>query len=540
MAFVKGAVWGLVVGGIGAAGASLIAPQPAGDVPPAPPLITSPGTEPIVAPDVPEQTAIAVAPQDADVPNVAAEPVMVAPVDGTAGPVADTAPAAQPRAAMVDNTLNSPEAAETPDLAATADTPVLPNPQSRAPQIPETEQDVIVATEPATPLIVADPVLPEDTMTAVIVVPDAPVSALVPDDVTQALPDEPVVVTPDISKQVATMLNETVVSLDPADVVPDGPPDLDPTPDDKAAVTPPSAAEIVPAPDSATAPVDADIPVLPQGDGAAAAPPAVVSIIDAEPRGLPGAGRSVIVDRTVDASPEMAPEAPMAEVDDARPALVRYAAFFDNPEGKPLMSVMLIDDGTLAGGPRALEEIPFPVTVLLDPAQPGAADRMANWRKAGFEVASLVALPEGAAPTDVAVALEATFDALPETIALVDIGIGGLQGGLETTAQVIDNLSVSGRGLVLPEGGLKSALRAAESRDVPAATIFRDLDGSGQDARVIRRFVDQAAFRARQQPGVILLGRVRPETISALILWGTANRAGQIALAPLSATLLEK
>ena len=54
---------------------------------------------------------------------------------------------------------------------------------------------------------------------------------------------------------------------------------------------------------------------------------------------------------------------------------------------------------------------------------------------------------------------------------------------------------------------------------------------------MIRRFVDQAAFRARQESGVILLGRVRPDTISALTLWGNANRAGQVALAPVSAVL---
>ena len=65
----------------------------------------------------------------------------------------------------------------------------------------------------------------------------------------------------------------------------------------------------------------------------------------------------------------------------------------------------------------------------------------------------------------------------------------------------------------------------------------RDLDAEGQDARVIRRFLDQAAFRARQESGVVMLGRVRPDTISALILWGTANRAGQVALVPVSAVL---
>ena len=46
---------------------------------------------------------------------------------------------------------------------------------------------------------------------------------------------------------------------------------------------------------------------------------------------------------------------------------------------------------------------------------------------------------------------------------------------------------------------------------VAAATLFRDFDKDGQDARVIRRFLDQAAFRARQDGSVVMLGRVRAE-----------------------------
>ena len=73
---------------------------------------------------------------------------------------------------------------------------------------------------------------------------------------------------------------------------------------------------------------------------------------------------------------------------------------------------------------------------------------------------------------------------------------------------------------------------------MPSVVVFRDLDAENQDARVVRRFVDQAAFRARQESGVVLVGRVRPDTISALILWGTANQDEQVAVVPVSAVLL--
>ncbi len=54
---------------------------------------------------------------------------------------------------------------------------------------------------------------------------------------------------------------------------------------------------------------------------------------------------------------------------------------------------------------------------------------------------------------------------------------------------------------------------------------------------MIRRFLDQAAFKAGQEGAVIMLGRLRPDTISALLLWGLQDRANSVALVPVSAVL---
>jgi len=73
---------------------------------------------------------------------------------------------------------------------------------------------------------------------------------------------------------------------------------------------------------------------------------------------------------------------------------------------------------------------------------------------------------------------------------------------------------------------------------VPAATLFRDFDAGGQDAAAVRRFLDNAAMRAtQQQEGVIMVGRLRADTISALLLWGLQDRAASVALVPVSAVL---
>ena len=255
---------------------------------------------------------------------------------------------------------------------------------------------------------------------------------------------------------------------------------------------------------------------------------------------LPTGDTSVKVNRIVaNPAPDL-PQEPEAVIPDDAPALLRFGTPFENVDAKPLMTVVLIDDGMMNGAVAALSALPFPVTVVLDPSAADAPAKMAAYRSAGIEVGVLAALPVGATAANVEVAFEATFAALPDTVLMLDAGDGGLQNDRAVTDQAMALLGREGRGLVTLSKGLNMALRAAEGADVPALAVYRDLDGEGQDARVIRRFLDQAAFRARQESGVALLGRLRADTISALILWGTANRAGQVVLAPASAVLLRQ
>nr|WP_281501962.1 divergent polysaccharide deacetylase family protein [Loktanella sp. F6476L] len=199
-----------------------------------------------------------------------------------------------------------------------------------------------------------------------------------------------------------------------------------------------------------------------------------------------------------------------------------------------------MDDGSSDGAVSAVAGVSFPVTVMLNPSVPDATDRMQAYRAAGIEVGILAALPASATASDVAIFFEAAFSTLPETVAVLDAGEAGLQADQDVTTQAISALTEDGRGLVTVSRGLNSALRAAEEQGVPTGIIYRNLDAEGQDARVIRRFLDQAAFRARQESGVVLLGQIRGETISALIQWGAANRASQVAMVPISQVLLDE
>ena len=160
---------------------------------------------------------------------------------------------------------------------------------------------------------------------------------------------------------------------------------------------------------------------------------------------------------------------------------------------------------------------------------------VATYRAEGFEVLALADLPEQATPSDIEVAIEASLGNVPEAAGLLIAG--DVPGGRQGTEQIIEKLAMSGHGLVTASTGLNATGQLAESTGFPAANIFDDMDSEGQTPTVIRRFLDNAAFRAAQGEEVIMLGRIRPDTISALLLWGLGDRAGRVALVPVSAVL---
>jgi polysaccharide deacetylase 2 family uncharacterized protein YibQ len=478
---------------LGLGTASLLSEQPAGNTPPAPPQVDAPQAAEADAPA--SQTPSVSGPGEGDGPSLGPAPEVetAAPVEGEdrAAPAADTAPPAVPQASGVEGGLDAPGVAaeETPQIA--GDAPVLPNPQAPAPDTPAPESDIVLSTDPGAP---PAPVVVEE--------PEAQDGA-----VADAEDQAPIVV--------AEPPEEAPIPVEVVEPEADGSPAED------------DAAEDI------TGPVAGDDSQL-AGAGNRVTP-------DAAPQFEMQGGNTLLQDRETGVAVNRPTQSEAAEPAAAPqvPALVAHAAEAPNPDNLPELSVVLVDDGTIPGGsgPALVAGLPFPVTVAIDPAIDGAAERLAAYRAQGIEAAILARLPEGAAPQDVEVALEGTFTSLTETVAILDLGVSGLNNNRAATEQMMRILADGGRGFVSISRGLNMADRVAEQEGVPTATIYRDLDSEGQDARVIRRFIDQAAFRARQQSGVVLLGRVRPDTVTALINWGNDKRADQVAQVPLSVLL---
>jgi len=217
-------------------------------------------------------------------------------------------------------------------------------------------------------------------------------------------------------------------------------------------------------------------------------------------------------------------------------AIEQFAVAFENPDNRPLMAILLLVDNEAALTTR-IEKLPFQVSYVVDASKPNASLIAQAYRNGGNEVVALAPLPPGAKPKDVEVAFLTYVSAMPEAVAFMDTPIAAFQSGRSVSAQVVEALAASGHGMITYSRGLNSGTQVAESEGVPAALVFREFDKAGEDNATIQRFLDQAAFRAGQQNGVILVGSNRPETVQALLEWSLGNRAETVALAPVSAAL---
>ena len=499
------------------------------------------GSSPAIATDpVPE------APSD-EAPADAPEPAPEIAAENTAEPLPDVSPVPAPTAEAPEADP-APANLDAPGSEIPADAQPAPGANdldAPAPPPPAGEEQVALAEpsadQPAQPQAVPEaqplpapdnppPAAPETNPQPQGTEPTLPAPAQAGSGTPQPDANAPLATSPESSAPEAAPLESgtpDVATLDTAtteDAAPADPPALDPTsagPSPEATQAPQPAPTTEAPPEPAPAPDTlAPDPALPEAT-------------------LPGTS-TVRVNR-LGAAPAEEPPAeepePEALPEDA-PALLRYAATFEPPaQDRPLVSLILLDEGQADVDAGALAAMPVPVSVAIDPSLPDAAERLAAYRAAGIEALLVASLPDGALPQDAAVFLEGGLRELPETVALLDLGQGGLNARNATASMGLSMAAREGRGVVLIPQGFNAGLAAAQIAGIPAAEIQRDLDGEGQDAMAIRRGLDDAVRRAGQEGEVVLLGRIRPETLDAVTEWTQQGRAQEVTVAPVSALL---
>ncbi len=223
------------------------------------------------------------------------------------------------------------------------------------------------------------------------------------------------------------------------------------------------------------------------------------------------------------------------------PPIVRYARAFENPEGKPVFSIVLVDSGDPALDRASLAALPFPVTFALDPTLPNVEDLAAPYLAADQEVVMLAtAIPQGATAADLEVTFAAHAEALPQAVAVLDLAQGGFQNDRPLATQVVPIVKAQGRGLLTYRQGLNPADQVASREGVRSATVFRMLDAENEPVTAIRRNLDRAAFKAAQDGRVVVVGSTGPGTIAALMEWSLEGRSAGVALAPVTGALVAR
>lgn len=284
---------------------------------------------------------------------------------------------------------------------------------------------------------------------------------------------------------------------------------------------------------------------MPQPESEPDAAPEPVDEEAAPDNSMPAADETIVTGRLPSVGAEEAPESDGAVEEEAAevpqaPAIERNAIPYTGDPALPKMSVVLIDQGPSREDVGDLAVMPFPLSVAVDASAPDAEAAMQFYRDAGAEVVLMVPLPTGATPADVDVTFQVYEPLMADAVAVLFPADAGFQSLGGTAVQVATVLGEEGLGLVTYPEGLNTGHKSAVKEGVPAGMVFRDLDSEGQAPDVMRRFLDNVAFRARADEGVIAIARVRSDSLQALLEWSLGNRAQTVNLAPVSAVLMDQ
>lgn len=487
------------------------------------PVVSAEAPEPASA-EVPEVSTDA-AESIADADLVTLPPVSVdasaEQTDSLAGLAeVEIAPDTEPKISVVVAQVEALETTETSEVTISAEAPVVPQAPAPLQHLPNTEDEPVLADAAPEP---PAPVVEEETVVEVEPQPEPETVEIQPEQLTQ-----PEVAETPTEPEPQPEIAETPTEQEPEVAA------LQPEPETQPVAAEPQEPKVKPLEDNPIAVEGEEDPQLRKLPRIAAVPQ--IGGAETANTGLT-IGKRVVPLTERDDTTEAGPD-PVEIIQPGKP-IDAYAAKFDNPEAKPLMSIILIDDEG-AYGAEALQDFPYPLSFAVSPSDPEAAEKMAKHRAAGFEVLALADLPRAASAQDAEVSLAVWLETLPETVGILEGVDTGIQGNRKLADQVAAIAGDTGRGLVTQDNGLNTVQKLAARNGVPSGVIFRDIDGARQDPKIMRRFLDQAAFRAGQQGTVVMLGRLRPDTISALLLWGLEDRGSRVAMAPISAVMMKE
>jgi hypothetical protein len=226
--------------------------------------------------------------------------------------------------------------------------------------------------------------------------------------------------------------------------------------------------------------------------------------------------------------------APAAQT--AEPPIIRNAVPAANPEAKPELALILLDDGATTLDRAGLAASDLPVSFAIDPTAKQAGDWVTTYHRGGHEVLlKATRIPRLATPSDLNVTFSAYFRAAPGAVGVIDLARGGFQDNRLMAQRVVSILAGDGYGLVTYRRGLNAAAQVAQttgvrSVEITAATVH-------PDAAALKRLLDRAAFRAAQEGKVAVALPAGAGVLATITEWSKGPRGRTVALVPVTAVM---
>ncbi|WP_045389381.1 divergent polysaccharide deacetylase family protein [Falsirhodobacter sp. alg1] len=217
---------------------------------------------------------------------------------------------------------------------------------------------------------------------------------------------------------------------------------------------------------------------------------------------------------------EAVPETGAPAAHHGRKPMEAFAVPFANARNLPVLSVILLDQGSADA--EAIAALPFPLTIALPVRVEGVTAVADEYLRGHKEVMMLLDHSDEAT-------MAFAERALPKAVAAI-----GRHGVLDDAMPAA--VARQGRGVVL--WGRTSDLAAHPAEEpVHSASVFAELDGRGEDRASVMAALGRAALDAKVRGQSVVIGRARAETVEALRQWVATPQAQGVALAPVTAVL---
>jgi polysaccharide deacetylase 2 family uncharacterized protein YibQ len=226
-----------------------------------------------------------------------------------------------------------------------------------------------------------------------------------------------------------------------------------------------------------------------------------------------------------------------------RPALppppVRFGQEFVNPHGKPVMSIVLLDEGEFPlSALKQLYALPLPVSIAVDSGLPDAAARVAAYQGAGIEVMATLDPLVAGSESGVAAMLGQILAEMGSIVGVLEGTEAALQRDRRLSDPLMSVLARSGHGLVTRAAALPTLSDKARRRGIPTASVFQRFDTAGPDSDLTSRYLREGAFQAVTEGTALMLGKLSPDALATLMAWRLQHHPADLVFAPVSAVLL--